>query len=130
MKKLLIIALAAAMFVSPVMSTAAAVEPIRQEQIKENTERGPRRGPPHRGRGGRRYRGGSSSAGWVAAGILGAAVIGSAIASSNRHSSPSYVYESPTTVVVPSNPTYVYPPTDSTVYTYDSSGNLVPLYGY
>lgn len=145
MKKLLVFALAAAMFMSPLMSTAAAMEPVRKTQIKEEYA-GPRGGRYHRGRG-RRHRGGSG--GWVAAGILGAALVGTAIASSSRRSSPTYVYEQPT-VVYPSTPTYVYPSTpsyvypsttttysypssgsvvvDPNVYTYDANGNLVPYY--
>lgn len=149
MKKSIAMVLAAVMFIGPVLSSASAVEPLRQTQEKESFERN-RRGSSYRGgrghRGGRRH--GSSSGAWVAAGILGAAVIGSAIASSSSSSrTPTYVYEQPVTVIVPSTPTYVYPSTptyvypstsgyvgqyegavevDPNIYMYDANGNLVP----
>lgn len=115
MKKYVVLALVAAMFLSPVFSTAAAFEPLRlQDSLGQGREEFEgRRGRSSRRRGGRYYRGSSSGA-WVAAGILGAAVIGSAIASSKAskrereyYAAPTYVYQQPA-YVYEQQPTYVY----------------------
>lgn len=139
MKRFLVIALAAAMFVSPVMSTAQAMEPVRRARIesKEEIERNGR----GRRRGGRRRGGGSG--GWVAAGLLGGALIAGAIASGSRSSrrshryydEPTIIYQQAPTVVYPSQTyvvpqtTYSYPSATAEVYEYDANGNLVPYRG-
>lgn len=91
MKRIAILALAAAMFISPLMSTASAMEPFaKQDQLTEgrHDRRGGNRGGRHNDRGRDRRRHRSSSGGAIAGAIIGGLIVGGIVASNSKPKQP------------------------------------------